>query len=110
MKNAPAELAVELNILLNAQPTIIAMVCWSGDPADGQRVLRPLRSFGPPEKDLVDTVPYLHLLDRFPQLGPLLESCVWISTFPPPTVLLRLGLHFFIHREVFRVCARIPGG
>jgi hypothetical protein len=91
MKNAPAELAVELNILLNAQPTIIAMVCWSGDPADGQRVLRPLRSFGPPEKDLVDTVPYLHLLDRFPQLGPLLGPPPRRDRKGPPAIYWRGG-------------------
>lgn len=25
------------------------------------------------------------------------ESCFWISTFPPPTVLLGLRLHFLIY-------------
>ena len=91
MKNAPAELAVELNILLHAQPTIIAMVCWSGDPAEGQRVLLPLRSFGPPEKDLVDTVAYLHLLDRFPQLGRLLGPPPPRDRKGPPDIYWRGG-------------------
>ena len=77
MKDAPAELAIELNMLLNDPPTIIAMVCWSGAAAEAERVLQPLRSFGPPEKDLLDTAAYLHLLDRFPQLGRLLGP-------PPP--------------------------
>src|SRR5215831_7912188 len=71
MNDAPPELAVELNIILNSPPTIVAMVCWSG-ALEGARVLRALRAFGPPEKDLVDTVGYLHLLDRFAQLGSLL--------------------------------------
>jgi hypothetical protein len=72
MKAAPDELAVELNIFIAEQPTIIAVPCWSGDAVEGRRVLGPLRSFGPPIADNVDLVPYSHLTDRFAIVGKLL--------------------------------------
>lgn len=43
---------------------ILCTVCWSGDPAEGSRVLRPLRAFGPPIADAIGAVPYAHLTDR----------------------------------------------
>src|SRR5215831_11656909 len=90
MSQAPPELAVELNIILNSPPTIVAMVCWSG-ALEGARVLRALRAFGPPEKDLVDTVGYLHLLDRFPQLGSLLGPPPPRDRQRPPSIYWRGG-------------------
>ena len=33
-------------------------LCWSGDPADGERVLAPLRGFGRPLADTVDVLPF----------------------------------------------------
>jgi len=91
MKEAPPELTVELNILLNAGPTIIVMVCWSGDATEGARVLRPLRSFGPPAKDLVNSVAYLHLMDSFPQLGSLLGPPPPRDRKGPPDIYWRGG-------------------
>ena len=40
-------------------PAVTILVCWSGDPAEGERVLRPLRSFGPPLGDSIGVLPYL---------------------------------------------------
>jgi FAD/FMN-containing dehydrogenase len=36
-------------------------VCWAGDEAEGERVLKPLRTFGRPFADLVTTMPYIAL-------------------------------------------------
>lgn len=63
MKSAPGELAAELSMFVQEQPTIFARVCWSGSIADGERVLRPLRSFGPPVAEAIEVVPYAHLTD-----------------------------------------------
>ena len=46
------------------QPTILCRVCWSGDAAEGNRVLRPLREVGPPVADAISPVSYAHLTDR----------------------------------------------
>jgi FAD/FMN-containing dehydrogenase len=64
MQGAPDELAIELNMTVLGAPTILAIVCWSGDAAAGERVLRPLRAYGPPLADAVDLVDYDHLTDR----------------------------------------------
>jgi len=64
MKEAPAELTVELNIRQLGKPTILATACWSGNPAEAERVLRPLREFGPPVADAMRVVSLNHLIDR----------------------------------------------
>jgi FAD/FMN-containing dehydrogenase len=79
MKNAPDALAIEMSIVSLERPTILCSVCWSGDPAEGERVLRPLRAFGPPVADAIGSVPYAHLTDR---PGPEFSARV----FGPPPV------------------------
>jgi FAD/FMN-containing dehydrogenase len=49
----PAELVGEL-------VTVLA-ICYAGDLAEGERILKPLRSFGRPLADLVATMPYTAL-------------------------------------------------
>ena len=39
-------------------PITVTMLSWLGDPVEGERVLAPLRSFGPPMADLVQLMPY----------------------------------------------------
>jgi FAD/FMN-containing dehydrogenase len=78
MKAAPDALAVEMSIVMVDQPTILCRVCWSGDTTEGDRVLRPLREFGPPVADAISSVLYAHLTDR---PGPEFSARVF---GPPP--------------------------
>jgi FAD/FMN-containing dehydrogenase len=64
MKGAPDALAAEMSIVMLDQPTILCTVCWSGEPTEGEHVLRPLRAFGPPVADAIGSVSYAHLTDR----------------------------------------------
>jgi FAD/FMN-containing dehydrogenase len=64
MKAAPDALAVETSILILERPTILCTACWSGDPDEGERAIRPLREFGPPLADAIALVPYARLTDR----------------------------------------------
>jgi hypothetical protein len=64
MKTAPDALTVETSIVMLDQPTVLCTVCWSGDPAAGERTIRPLREFGPPVADAIGLIPYAHLTDR----------------------------------------------
>jgi hypothetical protein len=57
MQAAPDELAIEVNITVLGAPNILAIVCWSGDAAESDRVLRPLRDFGPPRPPPGETGP-----------------------------------------------------
>src|SRR5207237_9425428 len=43
---------------LHGVPIVQIAACYVGRPADGERVLRPLREFGPPELDLFTVTPY----------------------------------------------------
>jgi FAD/FMN-containing dehydrogenase len=42
----------------HGQLVVTLAVCWAGDLDEGERVLRPLRSFGEPLADLVEPMPY----------------------------------------------------
>ena len=82
MKTAPDELTVELSIRVLGKPTILATACWSGDLAEGERILRPLREFGMLLADAINVVPYAHLIDRpGPDFGRRLFDS---SPSPPP--------------------------
>ena len=61
MASAPDELTSDVSLGLDpaGAPAVTILVCWSGDPAEGERVLRPLRSFGPPLDDSIGVLPYL---------------------------------------------------
>jgi hypothetical protein len=88
MTAAPDALAVEMGIVILDRPTILCTACWSGDPAEGERVLRPLRTFGPPVADAIGSVPYARLTDR---PGPEFGARVF---GPPPTTAPLVGQTF----------------
>jgi len=74
MRGAPDELAVEVSIIPGKQLTIIAMVCWAGGAAEGERVLKPLRSFGTAVADWLNTVPYAGVTSRMPEAAALISQ------------------------------------
>ena len=43
---------------LHGKPVLNMVICYAGEPGDGERILHPLRSFCPPDADLVKTIPY----------------------------------------------------
>ena len=88
MKAAADDLAVEMSIVMLDRPVVLCTVCWSGDPTEGERALRPLRTFGPPVADAIGSVPYMHLTDRpGPEFGALVFG-------PPPTTAPPAGQTF----------------
>lgn len=64
--SAPDALATSASVARGAdgQPSVSVVVCWSGPIAEGERVLRPLRQFGPPVADDVGLIPYRELQSR----------------------------------------------
>jgi FAD/FMN-containing dehydrogenase len=46
---------------LHGELVTVLAVCYAGDLAEGERVLRPLRRFGPPVADLIAPMPYTAL-------------------------------------------------
>jgi FAD/FMN-containing dehydrogenase len=56
----------------HGRPVAITALCWCGDVAEGERVIKPLREFGAPLADHVGPIPYLqwqHLQDGGAPLG-----------------------------------------
>jgi FAD binding domain/Berberine and berberine like len=60
---APDELstAVSIGIDPSGEPTVGIAVCWCGSREDGERVLAPLRAFGPPLADAIGVTSYVAL-------------------------------------------------
>jgi FAD/FMN-containing dehydrogenase len=81
MRDAPPELTV-FDVLLTAPPgepfppelrgrrVAVVGVAWSGDPAEGERVLAPLRAACPPALDLVAPMPYVALQTMLDDTAP----------------------------------------
>lgn len=46
---------------LRGEHALSVGVCYTGDPQQGEEVLRPLREFGPPDADVVRTMPYTEI-------------------------------------------------
>src|SRR3954468_2375639 len=72
MENAPAELTIFAALItapphapfppqLQGKRALAVAIAWSGDPAEGERVLAPLRSTSAPALDLVGPMPYVAL-------------------------------------------------
>ncbi len=80
---APDELASGIVLITLPDGTAVAgvVVCYSGPLAEGERILKPLRAFGPPLMDQIGPMPYTtaqQLLDAFYPSG--LQN-YWKSSF-----------------------------
>ncbi len=63
------------------QPAIIAPIVYSGDPAEGERVLAPVRQFATPIFDLSGTYPYVVLQSMLDEAYPEGWLYYWKSTY-----------------------------
>jgi FAD/FMN-containing dehydrogenase len=55
---------------LRGRPIAVIGVCWSGDLAEGERVIAPLRASCPPAADLVAPMPYVALQSMLDETAP----------------------------------------
>ncbi|HEY3190786.1 MAG TPA: FAD-binding oxidoreductase [Solirubrobacteraceae bacterium] len=55
---------------MHFQPVVGIIVCWTGDMAEGERVLAPLREVAQPVMDLVQPMPYTALQSMLDAGGP----------------------------------------
>jgi len=69
---------------LHGQPVVALTVCYTGPPAEGERLLQPLRRFGPPAADLVRRQPYVDLQALFDATVPHGWHYYWKSVSLPP--------------------------
>jgi FAD/FMN-containing dehydrogenase len=54
----------------NGAPAFATVACYCGDPAVGEEILKPLRTFGTPIADLIEERPYLEIQSLFDPINP----------------------------------------
>jgi len=57
------------------------IVCWSGDPEEGERVLTPIRAFGPPLADTIQAMPYSAMNRLLEQSSPPGQRNYWKQAY-----------------------------
>ena len=80
---APDALTVHAAIMtLPTGKTVVALLpVWSGDVAEGERRLAPLRAFGPPIVDMIQQMPYVAAQCMLDAAVPYGRHNYWKSTF-----------------------------
>jgi FAD binding domain/Berberine and berberine like len=80
-KTAPDELSTAASLALSpaGEPTVFVAVCYCGPIDEGERVLRPLRTFHRPVDDVIQPVPYAVLQSARDQGFPAGRRHYWKS-------------------------------
>ena len=83
MASAPEELTAYVGLITgpDGQPVVGVIVCWCGDLAEGERVLKPLRQFGSPVMDAVQPMPFPAMQKILDDAFPDGTQNYWKSTF-----------------------------
>jgi FAD/FMN-containing dehydrogenase len=67
--HAPEVLHLEFGLMRPPEgPVCYIEACWSGDRAEGERWLAPLRSFGDPVQDTIRPMPYVQIQTSYDEL------------------------------------------
>jgi FAD/FMN-containing dehydrogenase len=66
---------------VRGQPVVGVVLCYAGDPDEGEQVLRPLREFGPPGMDMVDRIPYVAVQQLIDPANPKGRLNYWSADF-----------------------------
>ena len=66
---------------VRGHPIVACIGCYAGDPAEGARVMQPLRDFGPPGLDLFGEMPYVGVQDIITEANPHGRRNYWSADF-----------------------------
>jgi FAD/FMN-containing dehydrogenase len=80
---APDELTVFAGLMTSPEgtPIFAFLVCYNGPIEEGERVLAPVRAFGPPIADMVEPMPYTALQSMLDEGFPAGMQVYWRSDF-----------------------------
>lgn len=83
VRSAPEELTAYAALMSTpeGQPAIAIIACYCGDPAEGEKVLAPLRSFGAPMADMIQPLPFSDMQAMFDGAFPDRSHNYWKSAF-----------------------------
>lgn len=68
---------------LQGKPVVAIALCYAGDAAEGERVVRPIKTFGPPAADLIGPMPYPVLQSMLDAGAPAGMQNYWKASFLP---------------------------
>jgi len=82
-ETAPDELTIFTGLMTSpdGMPIVAFIVCYNGTVEEGERVLAPLRAFGPPLADLIQPMPYVALQSMLDAGFPHGQQVYWRSDF-----------------------------
>jgi FAD/FMN-containing dehydrogenase len=82
-RTAPDELAAYAALVTapDGMPVVAIVVCYNGPVEAGERVIRPLRQFGPPIADMVQPMPYTAFQSILNDANPPGLQVYWKSSF-----------------------------
>jgi FAD/FMN-containing dehydrogenase len=82
-RTAPDELAAYAALVTapDGMPVVAIVVCYNGPVEAGERVIRPLRQFGPPIADMVQPMPYTAFQSILNDANPPGMQVYWKSSF-----------------------------
>src|SRR5450432_1465292 len=66
---------------LRLKPVVAIVLCYTGDLAEGERVVRPIKSYGPPAADLIGPMPYLALQSMLDAGAPAGMQNYWKASY-----------------------------
>jgi len=83
LRNSPDELDTTIGFLNSPDgaPLVGIVVVYAGALADGERLLEPLRKFGPPVADLIQPLPYTAVQSMLDKAVPIGDRYYWKSNF-----------------------------
>lgn len=68
---------------MNGKPIIAILACYSGDPAQGEKIVAPIKSFGKPIGDILVRRPYVQLQSLLDATQPKGRRYYWKSEYLP---------------------------
>jgi Berberine and berberine like len=82
-EQAPDDLRVDAAFITTPDGTLVVSLvpCYMGPREDGERILRPLRAFGPPAADMVGAMSYCQLQAMLDPVAPPDHLNYWKSSF-----------------------------
>ena len=66
---------------IHGKPIIMVMACYSGDPAEGEKVVAPIKAFGKPAADILVRRPYAQLQTLLDAANPNGRRYYWKSEY-----------------------------
>ena len=66
---------------LQGKPVVAIVLCYAGDLQEGERVVRPVKTFGPPAVDLLGPMPYVALQSMLDAGAPAGLQNYWKASY-----------------------------